>query len=139
MKPSISPEHFAIFQSTINKTILDFFSPQQSSTQSTPPPPQPITQQQKKKKKRNEKTRLQYKRRSLQTVQEVKHQEVEHQELGHSGVQSSDQAIKHVVLKAVARWLAVACWYAVIQHEMTLDATAIDVYGTAEMSRHGIG
>ena len=59
------------------------------STQSTPPPPQPITEQ--KKKKRNEKTRLQYKRRALQvTVQESEHW----------GVQSSDEASKHVVLES---------------------------------------
>ena len=135
MKPSISPEHFAIFQSTINKTILDFFGPQQSTTQSTQSTsPQSISQQ--KKKKRNQKTRLQYKRRNLGvTVQELEHQELEHS----AGAQSSDEAIKHVVLKAVARWLAVACWHAVIQwNEMTRNET-MDPYGSTKMPRHGIG
>ena len=67
----------------------------------------------------------------------VKIEHSEHSE--HSGVQSNDKAIKHVVLKIVARWLA--CWYGVnvvIQHAMTLDR-AMDPCGSTEMPRYGIG
>ena len=67
-----------------------------------PSPPQLITSQ-KKKKKRNQKTRLQYKRRSLQMVQEVDYS-VEHS-VEHSVDQleasPSVEASKRVVLKKI--------------------------------------
>ena len=133
LSPEQATQLLAEVRAVFDKTRSEIQQLHSLSTQSTPPqhqstPPQPITQ---KKKKRNEKTRLQYKRRALQ----VTVQEVEHQEVHSAGVQSSDKASKHVVLKAVARWLA--CWYAVIQW-MTRNG-AKDPYGSAEIPRHSIG
>ena len=111
---------------------------QSSQQQSTPlSPPQPITSQ---KKKRNQKTRLQYKRRSLQMVQEVEH--LVEDSVDQSEVSLSVEASKRVVLKKiVVPWLlAVICQHAVTQRsEMSPVGSTADATGVAEMSRHGIG
>ena len=110
--------------------------------------PKTVTQQSQQKKKRNQKTRLQYKRRRLQVVQEVEDSGVQ---LQHSVDQSelslSAESSKQVVPDATRSWtrrspwwLAI-CWRAVIlwdEKKSPVGSTQNEC-GLAEMPRNGIG
>ena len=108
-------------------------SSQHLATQNTP---QPITKQ----KKRNQKTRLQYKkRRSLHvTVQEVDHSEVS------SGVKACKQVVSESSTRSWTRrssWLLASCWHVVIpgdEKKSPVGSTQNEC-GAAEMPRFGIG
>ena len=147
-----TPEQVTQLQARIREVFNKHFGPipstqdtplstQQSTQQTTLP--QPITKQ---KKKRNQKTRLQYKRRSLQTVQEVEHSVEDSVQLEHLADQSevslSVEDVKQVALKKTAWWLAVAtCWHAVIpwDEKKSPVGSTTNATGLTEMYRNGIG
>ena len=134
-----------VTQFHLKHIFYKYYGPLAFTTQYTLPWP---TRPQFIKKKRNDKTRLQYKkRRTLEvTVQGQSEQSVE-DSVEHSEPLSSIKAIKHVVsestrswIKRAPWWLAVVCRHAVTQwSEMSPVGSTAIATGAAEMSRHGIG
>ena len=147
----LSREQVTVFH--LETIFYKYYGPLAFTTQSTLPWP---TRPQFIKKKRNDKTRLQYKKRRTQqlTVQEVEDSVedsvevlVEHS-VEHSESPSSVKASKQVVSESSTRswikrspwWLAV-CWHVVIplDEEMSPVGSTQNATGAAEMPRYGIG
>ena len=146
--PGLTPEQviglnglMTILSASLNKAFDKHFGPLQPSTS---PPVQPVVttarpEIQKKKQKRNEKTRLQYKRRkALHVTMQPSVKEVEHA----SQIRVEQKPRKHVVLERTkpVPWdwsiASLWCWYAVIPMKgmiMVRDG------GTSGMHRIGIG
>ena len=120
-----------MFASTL--TILaTITSPQ--APQSDPPPVQPITQQSSNplaKKTRNQKTRLQYKKkRSLRVTVQI--QEVDHNQEVNS-LDAWNKPGKHVILQSVR-------WYTVVQSDWITIITEIKIrYKVTRIRRLDIG
>ena len=133
-----------IFARTLHQLELIRIGAQESS-QSDPPS---ITQQSSDslaKQKRNQKTPLQYKKRSLHvnTVQihEVNHiQEVDHnQEVEHS-LGARNKPGKHVVVQSLKLGAWECCWHTVLQSDwMTMVARMTIGYGANGIRRLGVG
>ena len=119
----------------------------ESRTPQAPQSDPPITRQQSNspaKKKRDQKTRLQYKKKAqaqaIQRVTTVQVQEVDQvKEMEHSAPSSVIESGKHVFLqRTMVPWVH-RCWHAAIQSDWMIDGMIMVGCGTNRMRRLGVG